>query len=98
MKIILVAVIVIFGVNGISFAMSCDMSSKNDSGQACAQDAKKGSKAADIGNKICPVTGETIQEDTKATYEYKGKIYNFCCASCIDDFKKDPTKYIKKTK
>ena len=95
-RIILVAVIVIFGVNGTSFAMSCDMDSHNDSGQACARDAKKISKAADIGNKACPVSGEKIEASKKAAYEYKGKIYNFCCASCIDEFKKEPGKYIKK--
>lgn len=49
-----------------------------------------------VGNKICPVSGEKINEDTKVTYEYEGKIYNFCCAMCIDEFKKDPDKYIKK--
>jgi YHS domain-containing protein len=54
------------------------------------------SKPQDVGNKICPVTGEKIDEKTKATYEYKGKIYNFCCPMCIDDFKNDPEKYIKK--
>ncbi len=54
------------------------------------------SKPQDVGNKICPVSGEKINEKTKATYEYKGKIYNFCCAMCIDQFKKDPEKYIKK--
>ena len=49
-----------------------------------------------VGNKICPVSGEKIDEKLKATYEYEGKIYNFCCAMCIDEFKKDPEKYIKK--
>ncbi|MHB8155125.1 MAG: YHS domain-containing protein [Candidatus Omnitrophota bacterium] len=29
------------------------------------------------------------------SHEYAGKIYNFCCVSCIDEFKKDPKKYIK---
>ena len=52
-------------------------------------------KATSLGNAICPVTGEKIDEKTKATYEYQGKIYNFCCAMCIDEFKKDPEKYIK---
>ncbi|MCM8796679.1 MAG: YHS domain-containing protein [Candidatus Omnitrophica bacterium] len=32
----------------------------------------------------------------KATYEYEGKIYNFCCEMCVEEFKKDPQKYIKK--
>ncbi|MFH1094225.1 MAG: YHS domain-containing protein [Candidatus Omnitrophota bacterium] len=50
----------------------------------------------EVGNKICPVTGEKVDEKTKATYEYQGKVYNFCCPVCIDEFKKDPDKYIKK--
>ena len=52
-------------------------------------------KAENVGNKICPVSGEDINESTKATYEYEGKIYNFCCPMCINAFKKDPQKYIK---
>jgi len=48
-----------------------------------------------VGNKICPVMGNPIIEDEKVTYEYEGKVYNFCCDSCIGEFKKDPTKYIK---
>ncbi|MBU4251943.1 MAG: YHS domain-containing protein [Candidatus Omnitrophica bacterium] len=54
------------------------------------------SNGVNVDNKICPVSGEKIEEKMKAVYEYKGKIYNFCCASCVDDFKKDPQKYIKK--
>ena len=56
------------------------------------------SEAVNIGNRVCPVSGEKINQDLKATYGYKGKIYNFCCAACIDEFKKDPGKYIKKVK
>jgi len=70
---------------------------------AKAQDApeeavtkQEASKAQDMGNKICPVSGEKIVENLKATYEYDGKIYNFCCVMCIDEFKKEPQKYIKK--
>jgi len=96
MRIILVAVIVIFGASGTSFAMSCDMGGHKDSGQAYAQDTKQGSKAVDTGNKVCPISGEMIDESNKATYEYKGKIYNFCCPMCIPEFKKNPEKYIAK--
>lgn len=49
-----------------------------------------------VDNKICPVSGQKIDEKTKVTYNYKGETYNFCCASCIDDFDKNPEKYIKK--
>ncbi|MDP3789321.1 MAG: YHS domain-containing protein [Candidatus Omnitrophota bacterium] len=59
-------------------------------GQASAEEA------INAGNKICPVSGEKINEKTKATYEYEGKIYNFCCPMCIDSFKKEPQKYIEK--
>src|SRR3989338_5026564 len=55
-----------------------------------------GAKAQDAGNTICPVTGEKITDASKVTYEYQGKIYNFCCPMCIDEFKKDPAKYISK--
>ena len=69
---------------------------------ACAQNPSSGlkmtqevSKPEDVGNKICPVTGEKIDENTKVTYEYKGKIYNLCCSGCIEEFKNNPDKYIK---
>jgi YHS domain-containing protein len=53
-------------------------------------------KAVNAGNNICPVTGGTIPKDSNVTYEYKGVIYNFCCSDCVNAFKKDPEKYIKK--
>jgi YHS domain-containing protein len=54
--------------------------------------------AVDVGNKICPVTGEKIgsMEHEKATkVEYKGKSYNLCCPMCAAEFKKNPAKYVK---
>jgi cytochrome c oxidase subunit II len=47
---------------------------------------------AEMGN--CPVTGEKIDPKTAVTYEHKGNTYTFCCAGCIEPFKKDPEKYI----
>lgn len=68
--------------------------------QSQGYDTKTGAtpavQAQNVGNKICPVSGEEIKEQTKATYEYEGKIYNFCCAGCIEEFKKDPEQYISK--
>ena len=62
----------------------------------------KGSKPAKgklVGNKICPVSGDKIDPNgPRYTYKYKGKTYNFCSPDCVDDFKKDPGKYIKKMK
>lgn len=53
-------------------------------------------KAEVVGNEVCPVSGEKIDEKMKQTYEYKGKIYSFCCPMCVEEFKKDPEKYIEK--
>jgi YHS domain-containing protein len=50
----------------------------------------------DSGTKVkCPVSGEWIKKtDAKATHEYDGKTYYFCCESCKEAFLKDPHKYI----
>ena len=82
---------------GVSQAMPhCGMEMRMAQAEGAKETAGVTQKAVDAGNKICPVGGEKIDEKMKATYEYEGKIYNFCCAMCIDDFKKDPQKYIKK--
>lgn len=106
-KISLAAVLFIFGITPLSFAMKCNSPSQNKQlaqaepvGHEHTQDdavVQPGAKAAaEAGNKICPVSGEKINDKMKAAYEYEGRIYNFCCVACIDEFKKDPKKYIKK--
>lgn len=89
----LVVLVVVFaalvGMAGIGYAM-CG---------SCPGDTKSVGSAGSFvnaGNKICPVTGEAVTEGSKATYEYKGKVYNLCCAMCINEFKKDPEKYAAK--
>ena len=84
----------VFGVAGSSSAMMCCAAEHEDVSKTAPAGNK--SEAVDAGNKICPVTGEKINEKTKGTYVYNGKIYNFCCPMCIGGFKKDPEKYIKK--
>ena len=68
---------------------------RSDESKALAQ-ASDESQAVNVGNKICPVSGDEVNEETKATVEYKGKIYNLCCSGCIEEFKKDPEKYVQK--
>ena len=48
-----------------------------------------------VGNTKCIVTIEEAMVKTPPTVIYQGKEYNLCCKSCIDDFKKDPEKYVK---
>lgn len=102
---ILIIGIFIFGIGNISFAMMCG----EHGGHKTIAQAETGTQtqtekateaapkeAVNVANKICPVSGDKIDEKLKATYEYEGKIYNFCCPMCTDEFKKDPHKYIKK--
>ena len=42
----------------------------------------------------CPVLGGKI--DKKVYTDYNGKRVYFCCAGCIEQFKKEPDKYLKK--
>ena len=103
---ILITGIFIFGITNVSFAMMCggqsghkEIAQAETSTQTQAEPATEAApkEAVNAGNKICPVSGEKIGEGMEiATYEYEGKIYNFCCAMCIEEFKKDPGKYIKK--
>jgi YHS domain-containing protein len=55
-------------------------------------------KAAQVGNKFCPVSGEKIENKPgmeTVQMEHNGKLYNLCCSMCVKDFKKDPAKYSK---
>ena len=52
-------------------------------------------KAAE-GQVICPVLGE--KASPSISYQYQGKTYYFCCAACINEFKKNPEKYISRIK
>ncbi|MGO9021886.1 MAG: YHS domain-containing protein [Syntrophobacteraceae bacterium] len=42
----------------------------------------------------CPVMKGKIDE--KFFVDYKGKRIYFCCAGCVEQFNKDPEKYMKK--
>ncbi len=55
--------------------------------------------AADTGGKghpqtNCPVMGGKI--DKKVYMDYQGRRVYFCCSGCVQAFKKEPDKYIKK--
>jgi len=44
-----------------------------------------------------PVCGMTVDPGTaKFTYSHRGQAYYFCCAHCLEKFKSDPEKYLKK--
>jgi len=46
---------------------------------------------------VCAVGGKEMKKsEAKATYEYKGKTYYFCCDNCKEAFIKNPEKYTQK--
>ncbi|HBG26113.1 MAG TPA: hypothetical protein DDX75_03355 [Phycisphaerales bacterium] len=49
---------------------------------------------ADNGQTTCPVMGGPINKDIFV--EYQGKKVYFCCAGCIEQFNKEPEKYLPK--
>ena len=97
-RVVCLSVLSLFVFGVVSILPAADMCGGNTcSNQAQAADNSAAAKnAVDVGNTICPVTGEKIDEKTKETYVYEGKIYNFCCPMCVPKFKKEPEKYIKK--
>lgn len=52
--------------------------------------------AAEKAQTKCPVMGGDI--DKSKYTDYKGTRVYFCCPGCIDEFKKNPEKYMKKLK
>jgi YHS domain-containing protein len=44
----------------------------------------------------CPVMGGKVDE--KIFADYQGKRIYFCCTGCLEEFKKDPEKYLNKMK
>jgi len=56
----------------------------------------RGEGLVEVGNKICPVSGEEIGGMGKGVeVVYKGKTYMLCCAACKKDFDRNPEKFIK---
>lgn len=51
-------------------------------------------QAAGVPQTKCPVMANPI--DREQFVDYQGKRIYFCCASCLEEFKKDPAKTMKK--
>jgi YHS domain-containing protein len=45
---------------------------------------------------VCPVMGGTINKELYV--DYQGQRVYFCCPACVEPFKKEPEKYLKKMK
>lgn len=65
-----------------------------DMHKAPASQPAADANAKDLGNTVCPVTGDKVG-DSKLTGTYEGKTYHFCCDDCPKAFAKDPAKFAK---
>lgn len=62
-----------------------------------AEEAKKPEKNKPYPMTTCIVSGEKLGEMGKPfIYTHEGREVQFCCKSCLKDFKKEPAKYLKK--
>jgi len=43
---------------------------------------------------VCPVMGDPLDKDAYA-FVYEGRQFKFCCDACLEDFQKDPNKFVK---
>ena len=89
--ILLLLFILIDGVNG----KVKDYRNAQEGKKVLTEEVDSSSKAIEVGNKVCPVSGLKIQAGKEIKYEYKGKIYNFFSTSGVEEFKKNPEKYIQ---
>ena len=49
--------------------------------------------------KTCIVSGDKLGEmGEPVVYEYEGRQIKFCCKACIKDFKKEPARYVKRSR
>ena len=99
-RLIILSIVFLFALVGYTTAHEgMDHNELNASAAQDKETPEASSKAIEVGNIICPVSGNKIEKGGKmgepVKYEYQGKVYNLCCPMCLKDFKKDPEKYSK---
>ena len=62
----------------------------------CGMCDMKGREKGEVINITCPVMGGAVDKDAPYKTEYKGKTIGFCCPGCVEEFKKNPEKYMAK--
>jgi len=91
-KVLSFSVAATFFVTG--FTLAADMPAMDMSPQAPTSQPTQDTSAVDLGNTICPVSGDKVG-DSKLTANYDGKIYHLCCGGCPKKFAEDPATYAK---
>lgn len=78
----------------LAAAILCAASASN----CLAADQKPAGKAKPYPLKVCVVSDEKFGGDMGDPYifTHEGREVRLCCKGCLDDFKKDAAKYVKK--
>lgn len=90
-----VAVLVLSGCNGHDgdeHAAPMDTSTRAVPAETATPEAAP--KTAEVAQKLCPVMGTPIDKDIYV--DHNGRRVYLCCQMCVDQFKKEPEKYLKK--
>jgi YHS domain-containing protein len=83
---------------GVTAFVSAEDKTPATSQPATAPATTEAAPANGAINKFCAVETDNKIDPKGKTYTYNGKVIGFCCPDCIDDFKKDPEKYMAKLK
>ena len=85
-----------YNVTGEAAGKEIHVAFKSDRGKyQCSLKPGEGMSSTPV-NSVCPVMGNKV--NPKITVEYKGKTIGLCCNACVEMFKKNPEKYMKKLK
>ncbi len=69
----------------------------DDGGLAAVVELTKTDPSGDYPLTTCVVSGEELGSmGEPLVFEYEGQEVQFCCAGCVDDFKKSPANFLAK--
>jgi YHS domain-containing protein len=89
-------ILALAAIVGVAVYVSAEDAKTPASKPATTATAPATKKAAANGaiNEYCAVEKDNKIDEHGKTYTYNGKIIGFCCDDCIDEFKKNPEKYM----
>lgn len=93
---IILVLVAVFVFTERAHAMACGNGCGCRAGKTAGVEQAPDTEVVDTGNDICPVMGSKIVKGQEVKVEHEGKIYNLCCAGCVEPFRKDPKHYIGK--
>ena len=87
--------LLLFVLMGRAIGKARDYRNKQEGEKVLTEEVTYSLKAIEVGNRVCPVSGLKIPVGKEVQYEYEGRIYNFFSTSGVEEFKKNPEKYIQ---